>query len=234
MDSTLDDLTLAIPPFHLGAPRVLRGFPSPIHFGPMPKKPYTYSECVICRKPASTRSRYCSAHKSRLNRYGDPEAKPMPMIGKNNAFALELKIARRYMQMHAENPAVAAAVELAKAMLAYRSQTPLSSDVRLQEALNCQLSSGAPPAEVVARVVALYLISKRRPFKSQRMETITLGRLVLHTVPNGKARWGAQVYHHAGELAMRHLGPFAASLITRVERDAERVNDLVQQSKVPL
>ncbi len=154
----------------------------------------------------------------------------MAMRGKRNAYDLQMKIARRYLQLHAEHPAVAAAAELARALLNYKADTALSADLRLQEALNYQRDVGADAGEVVARVVAFYLYEERRPFKSQRAADCALGRLVCHTVPLGGYRYSAAVYCPAGELARRHLGQFAVSLLRRVNEDAARVAELKRQS----
>ena len=153
-------------------------------------------------------------------------------MDKTNAFDTELAVARRYMQLHRDAPGVAAAVELARALLNYRADTPLTFDQQLQQALNYQRDSGADPVEVCARVVAFYLFLDRRPghFKTQRAEDVALGRLVTHVVPLAGVRYGATVYAPAGELARKHLGVFANALIRRVLADAQRVQELRRKS----
>lgn len=155
------------------------------------------------------------------------------MKGKRNAFDLQMRIARRYMQLHADNPAVAAALKLADAILNYTAETKLSADVKLQEVLNCQRDLNADPAELCVRVVAFYLFTAHRPgyFESnQRAEDCALGRLVCHVVPLGGRLWSAALYVPAGVLARKYLGVFALRLIARVEHDAQSVQSLVKQT----
>lgn len=195
--------------------------------------PTRYSECVICRKPAATRSRFCDSHKARLTRYGSPNGKALPMKGKRNAFDLQMRIARRYLQLFAESPAVAAAARLAEELMSYKAETRLTADMRLQEVLNYQRDCNADPLELVARVVAFYLFMAHKPhyFSSdQKAEDCALGRLVCHVVALGGHRWSAAVYVPAGQLARTLLGPFALRLIDRVERDAASVQSLVKAS----
>lgn len=191
----------------------------------MPKQK-KYTECVICRKSVATRSRYCNAHKHRANRYGDPKAKPLPV----ERFDVELQLARRYLQLHSETTQVAAALKLADAVLGYRAETRITFDLRLQDALDYQRSAGATPAEVAARVVAFRLYTNLRAFKSQCVEFIALGRLILHIAPYGGMQWSGHTYHAAGELAAQYLGPFATWLDAKVQRDAKGLRDLVAQS----
>jgi hypothetical protein len=191
-----------------------------------------YLECPVCRRPVASRSRYCERHKARLIPYGDAEAVPLrlPYGRKRSAFDVELKVARRYLQLHAETEAVQSSIQLAEALLSYKADTPITADLRLQEALNFQRDSGAPPSEIVARMVAFNLYADRRPFKNQRAEDAALGRLITHTMPLGDFRWSAAVYIPAGQLARQYLGRFALALIKRVERDAARVQSLVAKS----
>lgn len=153
-------------------------------------------------------------------------------MDRTNLYDAQLAVTRRYVHLYRDTDGARAAFQLAGLLMQYRADTALGADVKLEQAWATQRDRGAKPEELIARVCAFMLWMDHRPgyFRNERAEAVALGRLCLHCEPLGGHRYNASVYAPAGRMVRHHLGPFAISLLRKINSEAQRVADLRKKS----
>lgn len=185
-----------------------------------------YDRCAVkrCALLPTVRSRYCKTHQHRCTRYGAPEGSPMESQELRQYHAWIADGIARYGNRKGTH----SAVRLAEELLAYvpAGNWRPGRDIRAQ--LDRLVRGGVEPVEIVQRVCEFFAYVEAHPhrFNSPRPQEQdhALARAVLSLRPVGSARTGAKMQRFLGEMLRGSLGPFALTLVRRLQKDdAERI-----------
>lgn len=147
-----------------------------------------------------------------------------------------LDTAERLLSHYGDRKATHAALRLVTSdVLGYRARWNRGYQLAAESVLARLVAAGVTPATVLARVIAFYLVTERRPFRMQREEDAALGRWIAHTVPYRRKRGPTEklpsvnCVREIGEITREALGVFAVGLLRKAAADAVERSALVRE-----
>lgn len=162
---------------------------------------------------------YCSAHSSRMYRYGHPEG--MDRIANPSDKTCDwIAIQLRTVTGH---PAMDAALRLADELLNFRPFRGYGWELKIQEQMTRLRDHGVTPFDVLVRIVECAQYLELRPLRTQRETDYFYARGVLRAAPLHDYRAGGSVLRWLGPLIREQLEKWAHSFLQLVaRRDAAR------------
>ena len=178
------------------------------------------------------RSRHCTEHAKRAQRYGGATAVPLRYrkeIGPRfHTWATE------GFNRYANHAATAAALKLTDGLLNYQPTHDFSYQRKLANWLEHLRHGGVTARDVLIRVTELCAFIDANPgrLRSQREEDFALARNVLYLTPHSLSSRpeGARILSALGPLVREACYPFALGLARRLRRDTEERAALVKAS----
>lgn len=199
-----------------------------------------------CRVPECSNHRaalspYCSGHLRRVERWGDPRGRSIP----RREYAGEREHAERFIEEHAEHPAIVAALAFLRRWM---DEAKRGQRVPGQREAARLAEHGVEPRAILAEAVGLYLYAQARPhaLPDDARLTFQLGAKVLALAP-GEKRFslagGAGRYRSrptpktarraAGEYLRAYLGPLMGNVHAALEAEHARRQEYARAIRQP-
>jgi hypothetical protein len=152
-------------------------------------------------------------------------------------YRYDLAAARRMVDRYADRVATNAAARLIESeLLSYRAPRGYSYQRDAETYLGRLVANATDPLAILVRIVAWFLVTERRPFRTEREEAVSLGRWVFSTVPFRRKRPGAEklpsvnACREVGTITREALGVYALGLIRKDRTDTDTRDALRRES----
>jgi hypothetical protein len=202
---------------------------------------------------------YCTAHSQRQREHGHP----LQPVTTKAALKPYLKMARRFLRVHASHPATMAALEVARELMHASPNTPKRQRKIGNGPYNTwvelrRLADANPPVqpeEVLAVVIAMALLQQyeRKHFRSDKAALYATARAIyrLRELSAAKVTWdeerqrsvketmvlGSQALSYLGQRVALKLGVFALGVVRVFQAEAaaqeQRARDLASLAATP-
>lgn len=189
----------------------------------------TTNICAVngCHRLAwRSRSRFCSTHMIRAQRYGTPSGQPVRL----DQYEHHEAYLDRGLTKYAGTTAVSTALTLAAEVLNLKSTQGFTVQLTMEREMSRLRRHGVTPREFLLRVAAHYAYCRLRPFSDDRAANAALARAVLRLAPLEGYRPNTRLLQWLASEITERLTLFAVKFIERLEADAERERAILRAS----
>lgn len=173
-----------------------------------------------------SRSRFCSTHMIRSQRYGTPSGQPV-RLGQYEHHEAYLDCG---LTKYAGTTAVSTALTLAAEVLNLKAAQGFTVQLTMEREMHRLRCHGVSPRELLLRITAHYAYARLRPFGDDRAFNAALARAVLRLAPLEGYRPNSRLLQWLATEITERLALFATKFLDRLEADAERERAILRAS----